>query len=61
MTSERIQAMADNFWAESNDPETYEWRESLTAEEAALVAEWDRMVDAGTLAMLTEIPRETKR
>lgn len=46
LTPERIRQMEDNFWAETNDPSTEEWRENLTAEELALVAQWDDHMDA---------------
>lgn len=38
---ERLRQMEDNFWAETNDPASEEWREDLTDEEADLVAEWE--------------------
>lgn len=41
ITADRIRQMEENFWAETNDPATEEWREDLTAEELALVARWD--------------------
>lgn len=41
ITPKRIRQMEENFWAETNDPTTEEWREDLTAEELALVARWD--------------------
>lgn len=52
LTDERIAEMQDNFWAETNDPATEEWRDELTAEEAALVARWDAKVDAGLADLL---------
>lgn len=45
ITPERIRQMEDNFWAETNDPTTEEWREDLTAEELTLVARWDDHMD----------------
>ena len=51
---ERLQQMEDNFWAETNDPDTEEWREDLNAEEAALVAEWDDRVEAGITGMVID-------
>ncbi len=33
--------MTTLFWAETNENWTQEWRDDLTKEEAALVAQWD--------------------
>lgn len=38
---ERLRQMENNFWAETNDPTSEEWREELTVEELALVEEWE--------------------
>lgn len=35
------------FWEETNDPETWDWREDLTPDEAAMVEQWDLRVDRG--------------
>lgn len=45
IASERIRQMEENFWAETNDPTTEEWREDLTAEELALVAQWEDQME----------------
>ena len=54
---ERLQQMKDNFWAETNDPASEEWREDLTAEEVALVAEWEDRVEAGITRMAADTLR----
>ena len=42
MVSEERRAWMDWCWNnETSDPETYEWRKELNAEEAALAASWD--------------------
>lgn len=43
------------FWAETNDLETQEWREDLTAEEAELVAAWDDQAEIGIALLCREI------
>ena len=61
ITKERLQELESYFWAESNDPETKEWREDLTAGEEALVAQWDERVAAVFIELLSavsEINRE---
>lgn len=35
------------FWDETNDPETQAWREDLTADEAAMVEQWDARTAKG--------------
>lgn len=57
LTKERLEEMESLFWAESNDPETEEWRESLTDEEAAIVAQWDERVDAGITTLLYDLSK----
>ena len=43
MVSEERIALLDFWWdvEDPYDPESMEWRDELTAEEAALVASWD--------------------
>lgn len=38
---EREEELLSYFWDESNDPETQEWRDELTEDEAAMVEQWD--------------------
>lgn len=54
IASKRIRQMEENFWAETNDPTTEEWREDLTAEELALVARWDDHMDACVAKMVAD-------
>lgn len=51
ITPERAKQMQDNFWAESADPATYEWRGSLTEEETEVVAHWDDLTNKGVCDM----------
>lgn len=37
----RYEELQHYFWNETNDPETREWREDLTPDEAAMVERWD--------------------
>lgn len=41
VSEERESELQQLFWDETNDPETQEWREDLTADEAAMVEQWD--------------------
>lgn len=46
------------FWLwgqENGDPETEEWREDLTGDEALLVAQWDGCYEAGVCKLAQEI------
>lgn len=49
------------FWAESNDPETEEWRKDLSKEEADLVAEWDTRVASGMYNLCQAIQEAAAR
>lgn len=49
------------FWAETDDPETQEWREELTAEEAELVEAWDDQMEIGMARLCREILKTTER
>lgn len=51
MDDNRIREMEELWWAESADPSTEAWRNSLTANEAALVAKWDALCAAGVTDM----------
>lgn len=46
MTEERKSELYALWGNETNDPETEEWREDLTQEEAAMVDEWDGVFEA---------------
>ena len=47
MDENRRQELYDSWSAETNEPETEEWRDDLTPEEAALVDQWDAAFLAG--------------
>ena len=57
MVSEERRAWMDFRWdvEDPYDPESMEWREELTAEEAALVASWDEAYAMGILLMSADI------
>lgn len=42
------------FWNETNDPETEEWRDELTADEAAMVEQWDERTARGFQALVQD-------
>lgn len=41
ITEKRLKDMADDWNYETSDPETQEWRDDLTPEEARIVRDWD--------------------
>lgn len=47
VTEEREEELQSCFWNETNEPETEEWRENLTADEAAMVEQWDAQCLSG--------------
>lgn len=51
----RYEELNDNFWAETNEEWTQEWRNELTPEEAALVRSWDKQTDEGLRRMCQRI------
>lgn len=51
MDDNRIREMEELWWAESADPSTEAWRNSLTADESALVSKWDALCAAGVTDM----------
>lgn len=52
---ERYEELQRYFWDESNDPETQEWREELTADEASMVERWDLQTAKGFSRLATDI------
>ena len=57
MVSEERRALLDFWWdvEDPYDPESMEWRDELTAEEAALVASWDEAYARGIRMMSEDI------
>jgi len=55
ITQDRIDEMEDDFWSESNDEDTQEWREDLTEEETKVVDKWDRKYAQGTVSLCQQI------
>lgn len=51
---QRYEDLQRNFWDETNDPETQQWREDLTADEAAMVAQWDTHVSQGMKKLVSD-------
>lgn len=56
--TEREEELEQLFWDETNDPETEEWRDELTADEAAMVEQWDERTAKGFQALLQALARE---
>lgn len=52
---QRYEQLQSNFWEETNDPETQEWRDELTADEAAMVAKWDEQTAQGMENLVADI------
>lgn len=55
---ERYEELQRYFWDESNDPETQEWREDLTADEAAMVEQWDTQTAKGFSQLAQDIHKK---
>lgn len=56
MVSEDRRAFLDYLWGEeTNDPETWEWRDDLDAEEQALVESWDQAYARGVGTLIEDI------
>ena len=60
ISEERQDELSELFWAETNDEDSQEWRNELTAEEAALVAKWDGDFDHALGQLVTEIHNHTR-
>ncbi|WP_312611332.1 hypothetical protein [Oscillibacter sp.] len=41
ITEDRLAELADNWNEETSDPETQEWRDDLTQDEAKIIDGWD--------------------
>ena len=57
MIESRIEELQDSFWAESEEEYTQEWRDELTVEERAMVAQWDRGYVDGLYALCRMISK----
>ena len=56
MVSEERRDYLNYLWGEeTSDPESWEWREELTAEELALVESWDERFAQGVLKISEDI------
>lgn len=55
VSEEREAELQRLFWDETNEPETQEWREELTADETAMVEQWDLQTAKGFSQLATEI------
>ena len=55
VSEERIAWMEWCWDEETSDPESWEWREELTAEELALVESWDERFAQGVLKISEDI------
>ena len=55
ITKERVSEMEEDFWNESNDEDTQEWRDDLTDEEIKVVDKWDRKYAQGTVKLCQHI------
>ena len=55
ITRERFEELNSYFWQETNEAETQEWREELTAEEAELIDDWDEQNRLCMLRMCEKI------
>ena len=61
MNDDRKQELYAWWCAETNDPETEEWREDLSPEETSLVEQWDEKCRVGFLRLCRAILDGEKR
>ena len=61
ITEERKEELNELFWAEADVPWTQEWREELTAEESALIDDWDKKYEQGIFDICSAILDIQKR
>lgn len=52
---QRYEELQYLFWNETNDPESQEWRKDLTADETAMVEQWDLQTAKGFSQLATDI------
>lgn len=60
----RMKELADNWNAETNDPETQEWRDELTPAETKIIDDWDNVYAVGVHNLCQDImalQREVER
>lgn len=55
VSPEREEELSWYFWNETNDPESEDWRDELTTDEAAMVEQWDLQTSAGFARLAQEI------
>lgn len=61
MDREHMESLMALWDSETEDPETQEWRDSLTSEEARLVESWDRSWNSGVLKLSEDIRAADQR
>ncbi len=55
ITKERLEEL-DSLWGhETENPETTEWRDDLSAEEEQIIAQWDKKMHSGILRLCEDI------
>ena len=57
ISKERYEQLSWLWGEETSDPDTQEWRDELTAEEAELVASWDKSFNLGVKSLCQQILR----
>ncbi|MBP3674048.1 MAG: hypothetical protein J6J18_09500 [Oscillospiraceae bacterium] len=55
VTAEREEELRSCFWDETNEPDSEEWREDLTEDEAAMVEQWDESSSNGFSRLAQDI------
>ena len=60
MTEQRKEELLSLWWKETNEDETQEWRDELTADEQAMVENWDYGFTDGITQMIQD-SREGQR
>lgn len=61
MDQEQIESLMDLWEHETEDEETWEWRDELTPEEAKLVEGWDKSWGSGVLRLCEDILESDRR
>ena len=57
----RYEQLQRCFWEETGDPETQQWRDDLTADEAVMVEQWDRQTEQGIAKLSAAILEQEER
>lgn len=57
----RLRELEDLYWNETEDPETWDWRDDLTTEEDELIKAWEKKTETGFLKICKDILENEKK